>query len=62
MGTYNRSTTADLMTCYWEVKIEAFTGVRLEIGVATRQSIYQGGLDKKEVRCDGLHLLRADRA
>lgn len=41
--------SADVMTCYWEVKIEAFTGVRLEIGVATRRSIRRGGLDKDEV-------------
>lgn len=41
------------MTCYWEVKIDIFTGVRLEIGVATRRSIYRGGFDKAEVclRC-----------
>lgn len=38
------------MTCYWEVKVEAFTGVRLEIGVATRRSIYRGGYDKNEAR------------
>lgn len=38
------------MTCYWEVKVEAFTGVRLEIGVATRRSIYRGGYNKDEVR------------
>lgn len=41
---------SDLMTCYWEVKIEAFSGVRLEIGVATRRCIRRGGLDKDEVR------------
>ena len=39
------------MTCYWEVKIEAFTGVRLEIGVATRRSIYRGGHNMEEARC-----------
>lgn len=40
----------DRMTCYWELKIEAFKGVRLEVGVATRRSIYRGGLNKAEVR------------
>lgn len=39
----------DRMTCYWEVRVEVFTGVRLEIGVGSRQSIYRGGLNKDEV-------------
>lgn len=43
------TSSADTMTCYWEVKIEAFTGVRLEIGVATRRCIRRGGLNKDEV-------------
>lgn len=42
------------MTCYWEVKLEVFTGVRLEIGVATRRSIYRGGCDKDEVCAAGV--------
>ncbi len=45
----SRIPSPDKMTCYWEVKVEAFTGVRLEIGVATRRSIYRGGCNKEEV-------------
>eukprot|EP00752_Nemacystus_decipiens_P016796 g15032.t1 len=48
MGTIMANERVDKMTCYWEVKIEAFTGVRLEIGVATRRSIYRGGCNKDE--------------
>lgn len=48
MGTVLAKERLDLMTCYWEVKIEAFSGVRLEIGVATRRCIRRGGLDKDE--------------
>ena len=39
------------MTCYWEVNIDTFTGVSLEIGVATRRSIYRGGHSRDEARC-----------
>ncbi|CAM9197435.1 unnamed protein product [Ectocarpus fasciculatus] len=48
MGTVMAKERVDKMTCYWEVKIQVFTGVRLEIGVATRRSIYRGGCDKDE--------------
>ncbi|CAN0161864.1 unnamed protein product [Pylaiella littoralis] len=48
MGTIMAKERVDKMTCYWEVKIETFTGVRLEIGVATRRSIYRGGCNKDE--------------
>ncbi|CAM9283987.1 unnamed protein product [Scytosiphon promiscuus] len=48
MGTIMAKERVDKMTCYWEVKVEAFTGVRLEVGVATRRSIYGGGYNKDE--------------
>ncbi|CAB1115983.1 unnamed protein product [Ectocarpus sp. CCAP 1310/34] len=48
MGTIMAKERVDKMTCYWEVKIQVFTGVRLEVGVATRRSIYRGGCDKDE--------------
>lgn len=53
-----KSASPDKMACYWEVKIEAFAGVRLEIGVATRRSIYRGGCNKEEVSvCLLYHIL-----
>ncbi|CAM9925057.1 unnamed protein product [Discosporangium mesarthrocarpum] len=48
MATLLGNERLDVYTCYWEVRVETFQGVRLEIGVGSRGCVATGGLNANE--------------
>ncbi|CAM9125700.1 unnamed protein product [Choristocarpus tenellus] len=48
MGALIGKERIDVHTCYWEVKLENFSGVRLEVGVGSRDCMSMGGINKEE--------------